>query len=301
MKRLYKNENGYMVLIGVVISSAAVLTLLTSFYIYQINRIKHQARIKEAYKIFGVMEDAAKIIKSAYDKKSAELILANQPVTPTDVLASLSPGGVLSPTVRSFPGGDVGCKATCIAKYGGNDELITCFDNFDIPASPYCFYRTTSKVSEQQAKAKTSNSLNYFMSKLDQTFDSDNSTNKIPRSKISTSPTLFGWILGSEMAHAGSGPDITNQLATIPLVDGGNSGRNYCLGNNRSGCVSCGMQVPAPPGPPGATSVCINLELCPFIFPACANYQFDGSGVASPLFRQKIYIQSEIGGQGSGI
>jgi hypothetical protein len=69
--RVSGNERGAVALMVVLLSSVAMVTLLSAIYVYVVNRAKYHSRIKQAYVIQNVIEEAAKMIRQSYDRGTA--------------------------------------------------------------------------------------------------------------------------------------------------------------------------------------------------------------------------------------
>src|SRR5687768_3116815 len=62
-----KREEGAMAILMVVGVSLAVVTTLSTVYIYLVNRTKYHSRIKEAYQMTHVMEEVGKLTRQSRD------------------------------------------------------------------------------------------------------------------------------------------------------------------------------------------------------------------------------------------
>ncbi|GEM_PF-4551570 len=71
MLKLLRSQEGSMAILGVMMISLAITTLLSSFYIYTVNQAKYHARIKEAYQMINVTERVAAAARKAYDQGMA--------------------------------------------------------------------------------------------------------------------------------------------------------------------------------------------------------------------------------------
>ena len=76
--KLINNESGSTAILGAVIFTIAITTLLSSFYIYSVNQSKGQARIKEGSQMINVMESIATKSRQAYDLAESSFEMGRQ-------------------------------------------------------------------------------------------------------------------------------------------------------------------------------------------------------------------------------
>ena len=67
MKNTFNNQDGMTTLVTVMVTSMAIVILMSTFYIYTVNQSKYHARIREAYQMINVMESFAAASRKAYD------------------------------------------------------------------------------------------------------------------------------------------------------------------------------------------------------------------------------------------
>ena len=73
------NESGAMALLGAMVITIAITTILSTFYIYSVNQAKYHGRIKAAYQTMNVMESLASAYRKAYDMGRSAQLTGNCP------------------------------------------------------------------------------------------------------------------------------------------------------------------------------------------------------------------------------
>jgi hypothetical protein len=227
-----KHDSGFATIASVIMVSILLVTSLTSIYVYQMNNIRFQKRIKETHKLIGVMEEAAKIVRGAWDRAAAD------------------------PTVNPNDSAQVGAKAQDnLNQITATTQDKLCIKNPDRPATApaactcagggapftppdYCFgvpvnmnaYNWELKMEHHESPIEGSR-FERFVAKLDQFFDSE-SMGDFKQTKDSgiflKPPTVVGWLFAESKAIA---QDYHNPTQTDPQTV-------LCPGSCPTNCMS---------------------------------------------------------------
>lgn len=188
---IVKNEKGFTTMMMVSMVSFFMLSTFTTFYVYSINRMKHHSRIREAYNMVSVMEQAGKAVKSAYDRAGGTAS------TPAAVVAQLNGD-------RDIRNADPNaCKC---------DEPAAniCIEDINDPTEPYCLtignanntnvleVGSVNSVPKNWIGQKTKS----FVAKLNHFFDERGAVVTDPTTI--KKPTIVGWLLREKTALAGN-------------------------------------------------------------------------------------------------
>ncbi|MBK9294013.1 MAG: hypothetical protein IPM57_06140 [Oligoflexia bacterium] len=300
MKTL-NNQSGFAYLLTVVVLSASVFTSLSFAYIYSMNRLRYQTRIKEAYKLLNITESAAKTVKAAWDKD----VMANP--TFSDDQHATSVNSALAAGVDD--GGT--CAQACSSAYGINPGDVTmCFANADNSSLPYCFTGGTEVTASYhlvEPKLKWQK-VEKFIAKINKFFNGVHAT---PIEPISFSkPTLLSWIFKAPKAMAtypDGGGQTTCPQGTYMMPVAGYQGVYSCQcptpGQtfNGSSCVSSNTTQSPPQGEGGSIN-CSDpnyVSLCTYRKTISANSQANCSATPKPSSCARCVSTDGVGGQNS--
>ncbi len=123
---LATESGGAMILITVMIGIIA-LTAFLSFQSYLSNRLESYVKFKEAYKMVNIMEEASKVVRTAWDTS----VFKNPPLTPMET--------IIQQMTQNMPVPAPTCASTCRA-LNPIESVTMCFNNIDNNKLPYCFY-----------------------------------------------------------------------------------------------------------------------------------------------------------------
>jgi len=113
------NERGAVALLMVLALSTCMVMLLSSIYIYVVNRAKYHARVKAAYNAQSAMEEAAKMMRQVYDQTNGG---SNTPPLTTCTDAN---GNTFNGFTVTTPDGSTYCFKTAKHKaMVGKEEMI---------------------------------------------------------------------------------------------------------------------------------------------------------------------------------
>ncbi|MCC6276342.1 MAG: hypothetical protein IT289_00350 [Oligoflexia bacterium] len=260
MNRLLKtNQSGFATILAVVVTSMVLVTSLTSIYVYYVNNLRYQVRIKEAYRMMAVMEQAAKVVRSAWDEAAAaEMAARGGTIASLDGDASTTStadisqyNGLVATRAQVVVDNYTFNPATCVQDPAGLAAICVDVDDSDdldaggnpVNPDPSCYCFATGGTSMQafnwnlpmiERNAEIDNSrFGKFIAKVDRFFDATPAkikgidfNNKQSDNLIAAipKPAFMAWAVSESRALAGY--DVNNQHVTQPEVAGNPLFRN---------------------------------------------------------------------------
>ncbi len=253
-----KNQNGFALMVTLMVLSGAILVSLSLSYLYTVNRVRYHYQIKEAYKLVDASEGAAKSVKAVWDKAA----IACPGCAPGVIAASLNPNN------------GVGLHMPASLSY----------TNPDNPLLPYQFNTSLVVGSNGNIEIKIKNKIEHrqfnrfenFVAKLDKFFlqRPQEKLKVIPGDFMPSRPTMVGWLMQESQALAACvcatdplfcgypnltmctlGPNVGAPAAVITNTAVANDCQAAAAGSDiLPGCAKCAQK-------PGVPSGCVQLTM----------------------------------------